>query len=245
MAEVQLPQLGESVTEGIITQWLVAVGDTVDVDQPLAEISTDKVDTEIPSPIAGTVKELRFSVDDTVEVGQVIAVIGDSEASDTDDTDDKADDKASEPDDSDEPDDEPAASTPLATTTQTPTAPSSQVSDAGRSVVTSPLVRKLLREAGLDPADVSATGQGGRVTREDAERAIAQRDAAPASAAPPSATAGPTINRERPPASPNQVEFGGEREVTQDLSRIRKVIASSMMDSLQSTAQLTAAVEAD
>ncbi len=77
--EVQLPQLGESVTEGVITAWLVEVGDTVEVDQPLVEISTDKVDTEIPSPVAGTVEELRAEVDDTIEVGQVIAVIGEGE----------------------------------------------------------------------------------------------------------------------------------------------------------------------
>jgi len=75
VAEVQLPQLGESVTEGIITAWLVSPGDTVAVDQPIVEISTDKVDTEIPSPVAGTVAELRANVDDTVQVGQVIAVI--------------------------------------------------------------------------------------------------------------------------------------------------------------------------
>ena len=75
MAEVQLPQLGESVTEGIITAWLVAVGDTVTADQPLVEISTDKVDTEIPTPVAGTITELRAAVDDTVQVGEVIAVI--------------------------------------------------------------------------------------------------------------------------------------------------------------------------
>jgi dihydrolipoamide dehydrogenase len=91
--EVQLPQLGESVTEGIITAWLVQVGDTVEVDQPIVEISTDKVDTEIPSPVAGTVTELRAEVDDTIEVGQVIAVIdaeadastGDDDAGDQDD----------------------------------------------------------------------------------------------------------------------------------------------------------------
>jgi pyruvate dehydrogenase E2 component (dihydrolipoamide acetyltransferase) len=75
VAEVQLPQLGESVTEGVITSWLVEVGDHVDVDQAIVEISTDKVDTEIPTPVAGTVTELRFDVDDTVEVGQVLAVI--------------------------------------------------------------------------------------------------------------------------------------------------------------------------
>ena len=78
MAEVELPQLGESVTEGVITAWLVEVGDEVTVDQPLVEISTDKVDTEIPSPVAGTVTELRAEVDDTIEVGQVIAVVDES-----------------------------------------------------------------------------------------------------------------------------------------------------------------------
>jgi pyruvate dehydrogenase E2 component (dihydrolipoamide acetyltransferase) len=78
--EVELPQLGESVTEGIITAWLVEVGDEVEVDQPLVEISTDKVDTEIPSPVAGTVQELKAEVDDTIEVGQVIAVVGEGAA---------------------------------------------------------------------------------------------------------------------------------------------------------------------
>jgi dihydrolipoamide dehydrogenase len=105
VAEVELPQLGESVTEGIITAWLVEVGDEVAVDQPIVEISTDKVDTEIPSPVAGTVQELRADVDDTVEVGQVIAVIGegaptgdtdgdedtDGAATATDETDDETD----------------------------------------------------------------------------------------------------------------------------------------------------------
>ena len=80
--EVQLPQLGESVEEGVITSWLVEVGDTVEVDQPIVEISTDKVDTEIPSPVAGTVQELRAEVDDTIQVGDVIAVIGASEGAD-------------------------------------------------------------------------------------------------------------------------------------------------------------------
>jgi dihydrolipoamide dehydrogenase len=84
-SEVQLPQLGESVTEGVITAWLVEVGDTVAVDQPIVEISTDKVDTEIPSPVAGTVQELKANVDDTIEVGQVIAVIGEGAAASDDD----------------------------------------------------------------------------------------------------------------------------------------------------------------
>jgi len=113
VAEVQLPQLGESVTEGIITRWLVDVGDTVEVDQAIAEISTDKVDTEIPSPVAGTIDELRFDVDDTVEVGQVIAVInedatnGNATDDDTGDDDDSEDqDEADEPDEPDDDTDE-------------------------------------------------------------------------------------------------------------------------------------------
>jgi dihydrolipoamide dehydrogenase len=94
--EVELPQLGESVTEGVITAWLVEVGDEVEVDQPIVEISTDKVDTEIPSPVAGTVQELKAEVDDEIQVGQVIVVIGegapsdDSDASSDDDTGDDA-----------------------------------------------------------------------------------------------------------------------------------------------------------
>ena len=96
MAEVELPQLGESVTEGVITAWLVEVGDTVDVDQPIVEISTDKVDTEVPSPVAGTVQELRAEVDDTIEVGQVIAVIGDAEDADAEDAGEPATDEDEE-----------------------------------------------------------------------------------------------------------------------------------------------------
>ncbi len=100
MAEVELPQLGESVTEGVITAWLVEVGDTVEVDQPIVEISTDKVDTEIPSPVAGTVEELRAEVDDTIEVGQVIAVIGDQRAATGDSGDDGG--ESEQPDDAEQ-----------------------------------------------------------------------------------------------------------------------------------------------
>jgi dihydrolipoamide dehydrogenase len=97
--EVELPQLGESVTEGIITAWLVEVGDEVEVDQPIAEISTDKVDTEIPSPVAGTITELKAEVDDEVEVGQVIAVVGEGDeapAADDEPDEDEADDEDAE-----------------------------------------------------------------------------------------------------------------------------------------------------
>jgi pyruvate dehydrogenase E2 component (dihydrolipoamide acetyltransferase) len=292
VAEVELPQLGESVTEGIITAWLVEVGDEVDVDQPIVEISTDKVDTEIPSPVAGTVQELRAEVDDTIEVGQVIAVIG--EGAPAGDADGGSDD-ASTPEGADSDDDgrdaDQAASSATSEQeeafeggTQARAADRAEAredgaaSDAGgdqqrgaagqvvgSKALTSPLVRKLLREAGLTPDQVQGTGTGGRITREDAERAIASGGAgAPQAAAaapretpeaasgrpaaaPPPPPAVPTApgERKRPPASPTQIDFGGERSVTQDISRVRKAIARSMMESLQSTAQLTAAVEVD
>lgn len=111
MAEVELPQLGESVTEGIITAWLVEVGDEVTVDQPIVEISTDKVDTEIPSPVAGTVQELRAQVDDTIEVGQVIAVIGEGAPTGGDDTSDQ-DTSDQDTAEADTTSDEPAAGQP-------------------------------------------------------------------------------------------------------------------------------------
>ena len=95
---VEMPELGESVTEGTITQWLKSVGDTVEVDEPLLEVSTDKVDTEIPSPVAGTILEIKAEEDDTIEVGEVIALIGDEDEADSssssDDSDDSDDDKA-------------------------------------------------------------------------------------------------------------------------------------------------------
>ncbi|MBS3942259.1 MAG: 2-oxoglutarate dehydrogenase, E2 component, dihydrolipoamide succinyltransferase [Actinobacteria bacterium] len=286
VADVELPQLGESVTEGVITAWLVEVGDEVDVDQPIVEISTDKVDTEIPSPVAGTVQELRAEVDDTIEVGQVIAVIGagnggpredegapsgDSGGKD-DDTEDeaKADDSGDEPDETEaaaEDDEAKAEGSPAkdgGSQAKGDEAPKSDAASGGgakgEKALTSPLVRRLLREAGIDTTQVQGTGPGGRITREDAEKAIAGggQQAAPAASAgqqaapaqpgaavpPPSAPA-PVGDRKRPEASPNQIDFGGQREVTQDLSRVRKATANAMMNAMQSTAQLTAAVEVD
>jgi pyruvate dehydrogenase E2 component (dihydrolipoamide acetyltransferase) len=278
--EVELPQLGESVTEGVITAWLVEVGDEVSVDQPIVEISTDKVDTEIPSPVAGTVTELRAEVDDTIEVGQVIAVIGGADSGDSGDSGGTDDGEAAETDETEDADqtettedagqDASAQGEPTSGGAEyvggaggTPDGPSGNGGGQaiGEKALTSPLVRKLLREAGLEPAQVSGTGTGGRITREDAERAIAsggQGDGAPAdqqaagTAAGPSSAAvtpppAPAIvgERSRPEASPTQIDFGGERTVTQDLSRVRKAIARSMLESLQTTAQLTAAVEVD
>jgi pyruvate dehydrogenase E2 component (dihydrolipoamide acetyltransferase) len=267
MANVELPQLGESVTEGVITAWLVEVGDTVAVDQPIVEISTDKVDTEIPSPVAGTVQELKANVDDTIEVGQVIAVIGkgapagDGEGAPAGDSESGTPETATQ----ESPAEEPEAAAPGTEKTPEPEpAPDAAAAggdvEASGPVLTSPLVRKLLREAGIDAAQVTGSGPGGRITREDAEQAIA-RGPAPAPASEPAAATAPAASTgavvpppavvaapghgERPEASPNQVDFDGQREVTQELTRVRKAIAKGMLESLHSTAQLTAAVEVD
>ena len=114
---VEMPELGESVTEGTITQWLKSVGDTVEADEPLLEVSTDKVDTEVPSPVSGTILEIKAEEDDTVEVGDVIAVIGDEdEAADSDDS---ASDDAADADEADAADD--SASEDLRTKQTSPT----------------------------------------------------------------------------------------------------------------------------
>lgn len=280
--EVELPQLGESVTEGVITAWLVEVGDEVEADQPVAEISTDKVDTEIPSPVAGTVTELKAEVDDTIEVGQVIMVIGGAAGGEKEAAPDEGEKVAPEPKPSSSGQNASAQGAPAsggaeymggaAATTTGPAessgaAPGGDGEVQGEKALTSPLVRKQLREAGLTPSQVRGTGPGGRITREDAQRAIAggaeeaaapaapaeaaaapaQPAAAPAAStvAPPPAVSAAPGERRRPPASPTQVDFSGQREQTQDLSRVRKAIARSMMESLQNTAQLTAFVEVD
>jgi 2-oxoglutarate dehydrogenase E2 component (dihydrolipoamide succinyltransferase) len=237
VAEVQLPQLGESVTEGIITAWLVKPGDTVTVDQPIVEISTDKVDTEIPSPIAGTITELRADVDDTVQVGQVIAVItadNDATPAPKDAPANDAPAKKEAPKDA-APKDAPAAAAPAKTeATKTapapakkaaaaPAAPATPPAAVGGGQVTSPFVRRALAGAGISAGTVSATGPGGRISRADAARAVAGRG----------------------DQAPSRVDFGGAREKVEPLTRIRRAIANSMMRSLQTTAQLTAAVEAD
>ena len=213
MADVQLPQLGESVTEGIITAWLVNPGDTVTVDQPIVEISTDKVDTEIPSPVAGTVAELRAAVDETVQVGQIIAVI----TADANATPAPA---AAAPAPAAPAPAPAAAPAPVATkaATRTPTPV-----PATTAALTSPLVRRKLAAAGVPAGQVSATGPGARISRADADRAVAGRGLPGASS----------------------IDFAGAREKVEPLTRIRRAIADSMMRSLQTTAQLTAAVEVD
>jgi 2-oxoglutarate dehydrogenase E2 component (dihydrolipoamide succinyltransferase) len=258
--EVTLPALGESVTEGTVTRWLKAVGDSVEVDEPLLEVSTDKVDTEIPSPVAGTLQEIRVNEDETAEVGSVLAVIGSgaaaapAEAPSTQAPAQEApaqetpaqEAPAQEAPKAEAPKAEaPAAASqaapaPAAAPAQAPApaaAPSGASSNGGsESGYVTPLVRKLANQHGVDIASLSGTGVGGRIRKQDVI-AAAEAKAAPAAtpAAAPAASA---------PAASNAA-VSSLRGTTQKAPRIRQVIARRMRESLEISTQLTQVHEVD
>lgn len=292
MADIELPQLGESVTEGTITQWFKAVGDEVAEDEPLFEVSTDKVDSEVPSPASGYLTEILVEEGDTVDVGTRIAVVSASppgeggddgaeapeEPADTDDgVDDEAEGQEPEaPDSEPEPasaggdaPDEPSAETATAEepapapeteasgqpeSARTPEPPtSSEPAPSSGGPVLSPVVRRLLDEAGVDPAEVTGTGVGGRITRADAEQHV--RSSAPSSSSAPSpapASTGPSrpaATAATPPPPPSRVTaaaaaaVGSERSVP--LNKIRKITAEHMVRSLETSAHAYVSTEVD
>jgi 2-oxoglutarate dehydrogenase E2 component (dihydrolipoamide succinyltransferase) len=237
---ITMPALGESVSEGTVTRWLKNVGEAVAVDEALLEVSTDKVDTEIPSPVAGTLLAIDVAVDTTVAVGARLALIGTSGA------------VASAP--------APAAPAapvapapvapapvaapvvqapapvappvaPVAPVFQTPAAPVSQPVDA----YVTPIVRKLANDLGVNLSTVRGSGIGGRIRKEDVM--AAKPASAPSQSAPVAASA-PAARPAAPVASPL-------RGTTVTMSRLRKVIAARMVESLQVSAQLTTVIEVD
>ena len=234
---VQMPALGESVTEGTVTRWLKEVGEEVEVDEPLLEVSTDKVDTEIPSPVAGVLLEQLAAEDDEVEVGAPLARIGSGDASADDSADEEAapqdeepkEDKAQEEAPKKEPKKE--ADKPAETKTQSVKG----ISRPNAGAYVTPLVRKLAREKGVDLDTVEGTGVGGRIRKEDVLNATSTSSAAATSA---SAAKGP-----------HKVEIPEDvkklRGTTQKASRIRQTIATRMRESLQNSAQLTQVIEVD
>ncbi|ATG54805.1 2-oxoglutarate dehydrogenase, E2 component, dihydrolipoamide succinyltransferase [Brachybacterium ginsengisoli] len=252
--DVTMPALGESVTEGTVTRWLKAVGDTVEVDEPLLEVSTDKVDTEIPSPVAGTLLEIKVQEDEDAEVGAVLAVVGSGDAAAAPSEEPaapapKAEEAPAkeEPKVEEAPAAEPApeaAKAEKAESAEAPAAPAApapkaadSVSGAESSGYVTPLVRKMAADAGVDLSSVKGSGLGGRIRKQDVQQAIeAQKSAAaaPAAAASPAAA----------PAAP-KVEVSSKRGTEEKMPRIRKVIGQRMMESLQGMAQLTTAVEVD
>ena len=235
--EVVLPVLGESVTEGTVSRWLKAVGETIEVDEPLLEVSTDKVDTEIPSPVAGTLLEIRVGEDETAAVGAVLALVGDAAAAPPAPA---ATAPASAPVASaapSEPTDASHAPAPAAPVT-------ARRASADEGVYVTPLVRKLAAEHGVSLSSVQGTGVGGRIRKQDIlDAAEATKKAASAPA--------PTALAEAPaPTAAPQVAAVSEdaaklRGTTEKLSRMRKVIAERMTESLRVASQLTATVEVD
>ena len=229
--EVRMPALGESVTEGTVTTWLKAVGDAVDADEPLLEVSTDKVDSEVPAPVAGFLAEIRVPEDETVEVGTVVAIISETAPSAAP----AAPAVAAAPAAPVAPVDPfPNASTLAAAATGAPVVATPAVA-TGSAYVT-PIVRKLARDLGVDLATVSGTGVGGRVRREDVEAAAAAARAAAAAPAPAAAPAA-KVEAVREPSP--------LRGTTEKMSRLRQTIARRMVESLQTAAQLTTVIEVD
>ncbi|WP_106506850.1 2-oxoglutarate dehydrogenase, E2 component, dihydrolipoamide succinyltransferase [Brachybacterium timonense] len=252
--EVAMPALGESVTEGTVTRWLKSVGDTVEIDEPLLEVSTDKVDTEIPSPVAGTLLEIRVQEDEDAEVGSVLAIVGDASAASAPAQDAPAEEKQAAPAPTEEkPADKPSepaqdtkpAPAPAAEAKPAPSAPAPKAADAVSGAQSSgyitPLVRKMAADAGIDLSTVSGTGLGGRIRKQDVQQAIdaaKQAQQAPAAGAPAAAAASA-------PKAAAAVEVSPKRGTEEKMSRLRKIVASRMVESLQTQAQLTTAVEVD
>jgi 2-oxoglutarate dehydrogenase E2 component (dihydrolipoamide succinyltransferase) len=224
---ITMPALGESVSEGTVTRWLKNIGDSVAVDEALLEVSTDKVDTEIPSPVAGTLLAIDVAVDSTVPVGARLGLIGTSGAAPV------AAPVAPKP--------APVVAAPapvvaapvVSAPAPVAAAPVTQPADA----YVTPLVRKLANELGVNLANVKGTGIGGRIRREDIESL--SKPATPTYAAPAPTAAAPSAAR------PATVAVSPLRGTTVTMSRLRKVIAARMVESLQVSAQLTTVVEVD
>ena len=260
---VTLPALGESVTEGTVTRWLKSVGDDVAVDEPLLEVSTDKVDTEIPSPVAGTLLEIKVEEDETVEVGAELAVIGSGEAAPA-----KQEEKAPEPAEEKAPEPAPAQeetkpsqpepeekkpepredAAPAAEKAPEPSAQAPSGSSDGEaadrgdaSSYVTPLVRKLATQHDVDLATVTGTGVGGRIRKQDVLDAAKAKEA-PA-AAPAAAQQAPAAVSSAPAAA--STTPSPLRGKTEKITRLRKIIATRMVDSLQTSAQLTQVMEVD
>ncbi|WP_120493610.1 2-oxoglutarate dehydrogenase, E2 component, dihydrolipoamide succinyltransferase [Microbacterium phyllosphaerae] len=257
--DIVLPELGESVTEGTVTRWLKQIGDTVEVDEALLEISTDKVDTEIPSPVAGVLQEIVAAEDETVAVGAVLARVGSGAAPAA-----PAEAPAPAAEAPAAPAETPSAQAPAAPAAEAPVtqAPAAEAAAApvapappaapsepapaaasapaepklslpteSDNLYVTPLVRRLASQQGVDLASVTGTGVGGRIRKEDVLKAAESASSAPAAAA--------------APAAPAPLEVSPLRGTTQPMSRLRKVLAKRAVESMQQTAQLTTVVEVD
>ena len=257
MAEITLPQLGETVTEGTITRWFKKVGDTIAADEPLFEVSTDKVDTEVPSPIAGVLTEIRVAEGETVAVGTVIAVVGGAGA-------------APAPTPAPAPVATPApapvaapAPTPAPAPVSTPAPAPAPVAQSNKLL--SPVVRRLVNDHGINIDALQGTGPGGRITREDVldyidRNGLAAQPAAPTPApvsapapvqapapAPVAAPAPAPVAAPAPAAAPapRPATPQSDREQVIPLSKIRRLTGSHMVMSLATSPHSFTVVEVD
>jgi 2-oxoglutarate dehydrogenase E2 component (dihydrolipoamide succinyltransferase) len=303
MADIQMPQLGETVTEGTITKWFKQVGDTVAEDEPLFEVSTDKVDSEVPSPVSGTLSEILVAEGDTVDVGVVLARVGDAPAGGEAPPAEQAGEQEAPPAEQPEgapaaqaeqaeapadeqPQEAPAAQAeqapaaqqapaaepapeaqqaeqqapaatpetpaPAAPDGQAPAAQGAPASNGGRLL--SPVVRRLISENNLDPATITGTGAGGRITRNDVLKVLDEGGAAAAAPAAPAAQApapAPAPAAPAPQASaparpaPQPVAKAGERDTSIPHTNIRRRTAEHMTRSLATSAHVYASIEVD
>lgn len=247
--EIKMPQLGESVTEGTVGRWLKRPGDTVARYEPLLEVVTDKVDTEVPSPVSGTVLAILVPEGETVRVGTVIAHIG-AEQESVEEV------PAGSPEAP-----APAQPAPVAAAAPAQAAPAAPPTAGSRNAYLSPVVSRLLAEHGLDPRQIPGSGQGGRLTKQDVLRFIEARgngaDGAASPAAAPATTtpaapalaiaaeAGP-IQAPRRPAEPaaSSVELPEDAELL-PISPMRRAIAEHMVRSVRTAPHVTSVVEVD
>jgi len=238
--ELKLPKMGESVAEATITSWLKEVGDTIEMDEPVLEIATDKVDSEVPSEVEGTLVEKLFEVDDVVQVGQVIAII---------ETDGDVEDSSEDTQESDASTEAAEVSKTVETAKETASAESNQnYSDSDKFY--SPLVRNIAKEEGISLSELdelTGTGKDGRVTKDDILKYVENRtsDANQQPAAQQSQPkAVETKSMEKKVASQPEPVVNGEDEII-EMSRMGKMIAHHMVDSVQKSAHVQSFIEVD
>jgi 2-oxoglutarate dehydrogenase E2 component (dihydrolipoamide succinyltransferase) len=234
MTDVVMPQMGESIVEGTLTKWLKKPGERVNRDEPLFEISTDKVDTEIPSPAAGTLSEILVEEGKTVGVNTVVARISEGDGA------------AAQPRSAEPAQAPPQPEPPAQETIEPAPAPAEQMEEPPEPAAApepqgplSPLVRKLAREHNLDLSRVRGSGAGGRITKQDVEGYIARQEARPAAAPPPPPAPAPAPPAPAPAMQPLPPAPGQPRTRIEPLSTMRAKIAEHMLLSRRTSAHVT------
>ena len=231
--DIVMPQMGESIFEGTITKWLKKAGDKVQRDEPLFEISTDKVDAEIPAPASGILQEIKAAEGSTVQVNSVVGIISDGDAAPA-----KAAPAAAAPaKPAPTKQEAPAAVAAPVAAAPVAAAPAASVSDEADDVRSSPLVRKLAKEHSVDLAQVQGTGLGGRVTKQDILNFVEQGAPAPAASAPAAAPSRPA-----PAPTPAAAPIPGELV---PLTKMRSIIAQRMIESRRTSAHVHCMFEVD